>query len=184
MENLNSIIAVNLKCIRDKRKLSLDKVAELTGVSKSMLGQIERQESNPTITTLWKIANGLKISFTSLLNYPQQDTVIVTKNDVNGLTEDNGKYCVYPLFPYEDGRRFEIYSAEIKKGGYLSSEPHGEETQEFITVFKGELTIRFGREEYTVKEGDSIRFKADKPHAYHNSGDKLTTISMIIYYPE
>ena len=51
MDNLNLIIANNLKRIRDERKLSLDKVADLTGVSKSMLGQIERGESNPTIST-------------------------------------------------------------------------------------------------------------------------------------
>ena len=58
MENFNIVFAKNLKRIREDRKLSLDKVADLTGVSKSMLGQIERGDSNPTITTVWKIANG------------------------------------------------------------------------------------------------------------------------------
>lgn len=184
MENLNAVISMNLKRIREEKKLSLDKVAKMTGVSKSMLGQIERGESNPTITTVWKIANGLKVSFTSLLNQSQSDTVIVTKEDVEPLIEDNGKYKLYPFFPYEDGRRFEIYKVEIEKGGYLSAEPHGQETYEFITVFDGEITIRIGDEEYTVKKGDSIRFRADKPHAYHNSGDELTRVSMVIYYPE
>jgi len=184
MENLNSVISMNLKRIREEKKLSLDKVAKMTGVSKSMLGQIERGESNPTITTVWKIANGLKVSFTCLLNQPQSDAVIVTKEDVGLLIEDNGRYRAYPFFPYEDGRRFEVYKIEIEKGGYLSAEPHGQETYEFITVFDGEITIRVEDEEYTVKEGDSIRFRADKPHAYHNSGDKLTRVSMVIYYPE
>ena len=184
MENLNFVISMNLKRIREEKKLSLDKVAQMTGVSKSMLGQIERGESNPTVTTVWKIANGLKISFTSLLNQAQSDTVIINKDDVEAMLEDNGKYRLYPFFPYEDGRRFEVYKIEIEKGGYLSAEPHGENTQEFITVFDGEVTIRVDDEEYTVKKGDSIRFRADKPHAYHNSGDDLTKASMVIYYPE
>ncbi len=184
MENLNSVISMNLRRIREDKKLSLDKVAKMTGVSKSMLGQIERGESNPTITTVWKIANGLKVSFTSLLNQHQSDTVIVTKDDVEPLIADNGRYKLYPFFPYEDGRRFEMYKVEIEKGGYLSAEPHGQETYEFITVFHGEITIRVADEEYTVKQGDSIRFRADKPHAYHNSGEALTRISMVIYYPE
>ncbi len=64
------VLAENLKTLRANRKLSLDKVAELTGVSKTMLSQIERGESNPTIHTVWKIANGLKISFTA----PDQPT--------------------------------------------------------------------------------------------------------------
>ncbi|KAB3538535.1 helix-turn-helix domain-containing protein [Alkaliphilus pronyensis] len=184
MENLNSVISMNLKQIRGDMKLSLDKVAEMTGISKSMLGQIERGESNPTITTVWKIANGLKVSFTTLLNQPESDTVIVTKEDIKPMIEDNGRYKLYPFFPYEDGRRFEVYKVEIEKGGYLSAEPHGQETYEFVTVFDGEITIRVEDEEYTVKKGDSIKFRADKPHAYHNSGDDLTRVSMVIYYPE
>ena len=181
--DLNLTVANNLKRIREERKLSLDKMAELTGVSKSMLGQIERGESNPTITTVWKIAGGLKISFTALLNTPLSDTVIIHSNDIQPLTEDNGRYRVSPFFPYEDGRRFEVYTIEIDKGGYLYADAHGDGTQEFITVFDGELTIRVNNEEYTVQKGGAIRFKADKPHVYHNSGSELTRASMIIHYP-
>ena len=67
MEQSIEAISANLRCHRESRGLSLDQMAELTGVSKSMLRQIEIGNSSPTIATLWKIANGLKISFTSLL---------------------------------------------------------------------------------------------------------------------
>lgn len=184
MKNLNFIISENLKKLRDEKRLSLDKVAQMTGVSKSMLGQIERCESNPTISTLWKIANGLKVSFTYFLSQAESDTVIVRKNDVEPMVEDNGKYKAYPFFPYEEGRRFEIYKIEIEKGGYLSAEPHGQGASEFITVFDGELTIRVEDEEYAVTRGDSIKFRADRSHSYHNSGNDLVRISMVIYYPD
>jgi XRE family transcriptional regulator, regulator of sulfur utilization len=183
LKNISLVLAKNLKAHRDQKKLSLDRVAEMTGVSKTMLGQIERGESNPTINTVWKIANGLKISFTTLINEPQPETVVVTKNEIQPLLEDNGKYRLYPFFPFEDGRRFEVYSVEIEKGGYLSAESHPEGTEEFITVFDGELTIRINNEEFTVKSGDSIRFKADRPHMYHNSGTTTTRLSMVVYYP-
>lgn len=183
MKDLNLIIASNLKRIREEKKLSLEKVADITGVSKSMLGQIERGESNPTINTIWRIANGLKVSFTSLINFPQVEAIIVHKSDVEPLIEDNGKYRVYPVFPYEDGRRFEMYILEIDKGGYFGTDTHGEKTQEFITVVEGELTLLTNNKEYTVNEGDSITLRADKPHAYHNSGNKLTRLTMVIHYP-
>ncbi|MCP3764806.1 XRE family transcriptional regulator [Domibacillus sp. A3M-37] len=182
MEEINLIVAKNLKALRESKKLSLEKVAELTGVSKTMIGQIERGESSPTITTIWKIANGLKISFTSLVNSPQPDTKVVLKSEVQTLTEDNGKYRLYAYFPFQDNRRFEVYSIEIEKGGYLSSESHGEGTEEFLTVFDGELTVRVNDTEYTISTGDSIRFKADRPHSYHNSGEIVTRLSMVIHY--
>ena len=183
MEEINLIIAKNLKSLREEKKLSLEKVAELTGVSKTMIGQIERGESSPTITTIWKIANGLKISFTSLINNPQPDTKIILKSEVQVLSEDNGKYRVYPYFSFQEDRRFEVYSVEIEKGGFLSADSHGDGTEEFLTVFDGELTVNVNNIEYTVRSGDSIRFKADRPHSYHNSGETLTRLSMTIYYP-
>lgn len=183
MKNLNSVIAKNLKRIRDERKLSLEKASDLTGVSKSMLGQIERGESSPTVTTIWKIANGLKVSFTALVNSPDSDTVIVKHSDLEPLVEDNGRYKVYSIFPYENNNHFEIYSLVLEKGSYYNSNAHWDNTEEYITVFDGELTVLVDGKEYTIKKGDSIKFTADKPHAYHNSGNELTRISMVIYYP-
>lgn len=182
MEEINLIIAKNLKEFRESKKLSLERVSELTGVSKTMIGQIERGESSPTITTVWKIANGLKISFTSLINNPQPDTKVISKNEIQILSEDNGRYRVYPYFPFEDDRRFEVYSVEIEEGGSLEADSHREGTEEFITVFEGELTISVNSNEYTVKKGNAIRFRADKPHSYYNHGETLTRLSMIIYY--
>jgi XRE family transcriptional regulator, regulator of sulfur utilization len=182
MEDMTLLVAHNLKKIREEKKLSLDKLADLTGVSKSMLGQIERGDSSPTIATVWKIANGLKVSFTSLLETPQSDTLLLPRANITPLVEDNGKYRLYPYFPIESGRRFEVYAVEIDPGGYLSAEAHPDGTQEFITVFQGELTVRAGEEELRVLQGDAIRFRADKPHAYHNSGKTLTSFNLVIHY--
>src|SRR6478609_7736943 len=112
MEEINLIVAKNLKGFRESKKLSLERVSELTGVSKTMIGQIERGESSPTITTIWKIANGLKISFTSLINSPQPDTKVILRSETQALSEDNGKYRVYPNFPFENDKRFEVFSIE------------------------------------------------------------------------
>ena len=111
------VVAENMKAYRKANKLSLDKVSELTGVSKTMLGQIERGDSIPTITTMWKIANGLKVSFTSLIKESTNDVTIISKNDLLELPENDGKYKVYPYFPFEDDKQFEIYMVEIEPGG-------------------------------------------------------------------
>ena len=83
MDAMSGIIAENLKRIRKENKWSLDTVSDMTGVSKSMLGQIERGESSPTISTLWKIATGLHISFTGLLEQSEKEAEIISKEEVN-----------------------------------------------------------------------------------------------------
>ncbi|AEE14551.1 helix-turn-helix domain protein [Thermodesulfobium narugense DSM 14796] len=183
MNNLNFIIANNLKKIREERKLSLDKLSEITGVSKSMLGQIERGESNPTVTTLKKITTGLKISFTALLESPKPNVDIVKFNNITPIVEDDGKYRVYPVFTFDGNGRFEIYIVEFDKGSKLKAVAHPDRTQEFITVFEGELKVSLESEELIVSKGDSIRFSADKPHIYFNIHSSITRVSMILYYP-
>ncbi|HWQ42030.1 MAG TPA: helix-turn-helix domain-containing protein [Desulfosporosinus sp.] len=184
MDKLNLVIAESLKRLRADKKLSLDNVAKLSGVSKSMLGQIERGEVNPTVSTLWKIANGLKISFTQLMSRPESDIEIVDKAKIQALIEDNGKVRNFPIFPFDSTRRFEMYSLELDGGGYLEAEAHPHGTQEFITVFSGEVTINVSGEGFVVTTGNSMRFKADSPHTYKNSGDTICSLSMVIYYPQ
>lgn len=184
MENINVVLAQNLKQIREQRKLSLDKVAEMSGISKTMLGQIERGESNPSIATVWKIANGLKVSFTALIHEPKLNVSVVTGDDIHVLTEENGRVRIYPHFSFEEGRRFEMYVLEMDEEASWSAEPHIDGTEEFITVFEGEITIHVGGEDFTVKRGESIRFRADKPHRYINSGVSENRLSMVIHYPE
>jgi len=178
--NLNEIISGNFKRIRSEKNLSLDDVAKLTGVSKSMLGQIERCEVNPTITTVWKIANGLKISFTALSSHQESNVEIIKKNESQPFIEEKIKN--YPIFSFDDNRRFETYLFEIEPGGNLMSEAHLQGSQEFITVFSGILTVKIGESEYTIANGDSIRFKADFPHEYCNDSHEQVRVSMVIYY--
>lgn len=184
MEEIQRILARNLKSIREKEKLSLEKVSELSGVSKAMIGQIERGESSPTITTIWKIANGLKVSFTSLIHAPQPETKVILQKEVQILSEDSGRYRAFPIFPFQEDKRFEMYAIEMDPGGTLQADGHKAGAEEFITVFEGEVTITVNECEYLLRNGDSIRFKADRPHTYYNSDDALTRLSMTIYYPD
>lgn len=183
MDHLNQLIGDNLKGLRADKGLSLDAVAKLSGVSKSMLGQIERGEVNPTISTVWRIANGLKVSFTSLVTRAQDDSELVVRDEIEPLVEDNGKVRNYPVFPFDAERGFETYAIDVDPGGYLHAEPHTVGTQEFLTLHAGRLAVRVAEEEHLLGRGDSIRFKADHPHSYHNPGTETASFSMVIHYP-
>jgi XRE family transcriptional regulator, regulator of sulfur utilization len=183
LDKLNSVIAENLKKLREERRLSLDNLAKLSGVSKSMLGQIERGEVNPTVSTIWKISNGLKISFTQLMSRPETDIEIVEKSDIQPFVEDGGRVRNFPVFPFDSKRRFEMYALELDSEGHLEAEAHPSGTQEFLTVFAGAVTVTVNGADIVIASGDSLRFMADTPHTYRNAGSALCSLSMVIYYP-
>ena len=109
MDTMNLIVAKNVKRLREEHKLSMEELAKLSGVSKSMLAQIERGEGNPTLSTLWKISNGMKVPFDALTVRPKSPYEIVRKSEIQPLLEDDGKVKNYPLFPDDENRRFAVY---------------------------------------------------------------------------
>ena len=179
---IQEIIARNIKSIREEKKLTLDAAAALTGVSRSMLAQIEKGEVNPTISVIWKIANGYKVSFTSLMEDHLQAPLVLRAKDAVPLIEKDRKYINYPVFLFSEDKLFETYRIQIEPEGYLEAEPHLVGTEEYITVFSGSTEIGVGEERYYLEEGDSLRFRADVKHTYRNTGDKTVFLSMLIYY--
>lgn len=184
MEDISQVIAKNLKEIREQRRLSLDRVAELTGVSKSMLGQIERGESNPTIQTVWKMANGLKVSLTALIDATAPETVVVKRSAVSPVEGGDGKLQIYPVFPFDPEKGFEVINMELAAGVFSPSEPHADGAQEYLMVLEGEMNVTVGDTLYPLAAGDAIRYRADQPHAYSRSDNtpSLTKACMVIAY--
>lgn len=182
MDYLNNNISMNLRKIRTARGYSLDLVSEQTGVSKSMLGQIERGEANPTIGTIGKIVSGLRVSFEDLIGNPGEYVYPVRKEMLIPTKEVAGVYRVYTYFPYEKERNFELYVIEVQPGGVYASGAHGENTKEYVIVTGGELHLVVDGESFQVEKGDAIRFDSDKNHEYHNDGTQLLEVISIFSY--
>ena len=184
---LNAIhirIGNNLQRIRKHRQLSLDKLADLTKVSKGMLHQIERGETQPTVTTVWKIATGLNISFSSLLKEDEAVVSIATPKEIPDLTEDNGKCRVYLLFPFDPQTRIEMFTIILSPTCNYVSLPHNDGVQEYIIVISGVFSLQIKDEIYALQEGQAIRFAGNVEHRYINKSDEDVTIQVVMYYAE
>jgi transcriptional regulator with XRE-family HTH domain len=182
MENLSAVIGANLAEIRRQRGLSLEKVAEMSGVSKAMVSQIERGESNPTVATLWKVALGLKLSFSELITEKRAHVEVVRSADVPPVVDDAAGVKIFPLFPFEQDRHFEIFLATLDPSASHASDPHATHSEEYIFITEGAIEIIVGSAAYRLATGDAIHTRADKPHFYRNLADKPVHFLNIIYY--
>ncbi|BDX07173.1 helix-turn-helix domain-containing protein [Planctobacterium marinum] len=153
-------IAQHLKTIRKNKGLSLDATAKLTGVSKAMLGQIERQESSPTIATLWKIASGLEVSFSAFFgNAP------ALRSSEQSFPED-GNMQVKTLFPFQADTRLEMFEITLIDHHEQLSSAHSVGVIEHIHVLQGQLALFFDDQWQVFNAGESVRFYSDQPHGY------------------
>lgn len=182
MLNINSTIATNLYEYRQNTHLSLDEVSKMTNVSKNMLSQIEKGKSNPTITTLSKIANGLRIPLSQLISYSTGVVNQVHPDDLVEIYNKDKMVVIYPYFPYHSETGFEMFNMRIEAQGQMSSEGHFKGSQEYIIVTQGEINLEVNGETYQVKENHAIHFACDVPHVYRNLTEQQASLIATIQY--
>ncbi len=183
IEPINLKIGEKLKTLRTTRALSLDDVSALTGVSKPMLGQIERGQSVPTVTTLWKIATGLKTPLSFFLEAPQTEYTVVGPEPSTVIPGDGGKMRAYPLFTYDPVHSVETFYIEFDSGCHHSSDRHNDGVEEHIFVLLGTLRLVLGDRTVDVGEKQAVRFRADMSHAYQNLSGSECAVYNTIFYP-
>lgn len=182
MEQSTGAIAENLRKVRETRGLSLDQLAELTGVSKSMLRQIETGKSSPTIATIWKIANGLRISFTALLLKSEIRAEVKSFRNGNPLTAESERYRLYPLIPFDPHLSFETYYFEIDPETIFTGEPHEGNIHEYVFVIRGILQISIDAKSFIIKPQEFLQFHANRPHTYQCVGPEMAAAIMQLSY--
>lgn len=170
-----------LRMLRERRRLSLDQVAQLTAVSKPMLGQIERGITNPSVLTLWKIAHGFGVPFSMFLDDPSA-LDLVRRDDQPLVTDDEGRYRIRTAWIRRPGDRFEWHLMELEPKSTHLAEPHAVGVEEWVLVIEGGLTIRTRDVEHRLREGDLLHFAGDFPHTYANpSTDRVRAHILIMY---
>ncbi len=175
MENSDDILSrlpARLKAARRDKGLSLEAVSNLSGVSRSMVSQIERGESSPTIATLWNLTRALQVDFAGLLDgEASNDRIsILRASDVPSI-DNMGQGCrIRILSPPEDAGRHEIYDLRFEPDGALISPPHTRGAQEQLTVIEGNLSVTSGEANEVLAAGDTARYAADVQHSICASG--------------
>jgi transcriptional regulator with XRE-family HTH domain len=182
-QDLTASVGKNLRRLRSDRSLSLEELAKLSGVSRSMLGQIELGQSAPTINVLWKIAQALDEPFSALLaDARPPGPRVVRAADMQQLASRDGRFVSRALFTFDSRRKAEAYELKLAPGGTENAEPHAPGTTESLVVSRGALTLSLAGEEHQLAVGDAILFDADVPHVYRNRGRTETVMFLVMTY--
>lgn len=177
-------LGTRLKLLRGERGWSLDALASASGVSRSMLSQIERNQANPTLAVTMRIAGAFGMGLAELLEVPGASSAVnVIRADDHSFHYRSDKYCrIRTLSPLNLEKDVEFYEVQLQPGGALRSAPHFEGTREFLTVQEGEVSVESGGDAETLRAGDSASYRADVPHAIINVGKKQAVIFLVDIY--
>ncbi len=167
--------------LRKASNLSLSELSEHSGVAKSIISQIERNETNPTLVTMWRLAQALDVDIENVLRADEDSAFIekISRPDTPMLVSDDGK-CRLTITGWSktvDWLQWYDFAAE--PGGVLESEAHQRGAMESLTVLDGALQVEAGGERETVEAGETLRYRADIPHRIRNAGKTSARALMI-----
>lgn len=178
--DIHDRLAASLKAARRSKGLSLEAVAKLSGVSRSMVSQIERGESSPTVATLWNLTQALHVDFAGLWEGRTAPGVEVIRAGAAPLIEGRGTGVrIRILSPPEEAGAHEVYDLDFSAKGALISDPHGPGCREHLTVLDGTLIVTSGEETERLGAGDTARYAADRPHAIRAEGGAARAILVV-----
>ena len=173
-----------VKKLRAEHGWSLEALASASGVSRSMLSQIEREQANPTLAVTLRIAQAFGMALGDLLETPGASSAIaIIRGDDHTHHYKSDKYCrVRTLSPLNLEKDVEFYEVLLQAGGALRSAAHFEGTREFLTVAKGQVRLESGADVEDLGAGDSACYRADVPHAIVNTGKGEATVFLVDIY--
>jgi transcriptional regulator with XRE-family HTH domain len=176
-------VGANLRRLRGKRGLSLERLARRAGVSRAMLSQIELGHSAPTINLLWKVARALDVTFASLVAQRSDTaTVVLPAHEARLLTNQKGTFSSRALFPLGERRRAEFYELRLKGAGEEVAHPHTPGTVENLVVASGVVDLDVAGATHRLNAGDAIQFSADVLHSYRNGGNADAVMYLVMTY--
>ncbi len=181
--DIQQAVAENIRRIRKTQKMSIDQTAESAGISKSMLGQIERGLVNPTIGVLDKIAKGMHVSLEQLVENSAEDGAVLYRAvDVTGERLYGGKVIRYPLFPFDTDEGSESNQLDIFISGSYHAPQQVPGSRVFITVLSGLVEVQCGGETFTLESRDSLSFSGNGAYCYINKGNNTVRLIERVQY--
>jgi transcriptional regulator with XRE-family HTH domain len=184
LEPLNQYVCDRVRAMRKQKGWTLEQLASLSGVSRSMLSEIERGTANPTLGVAFRIAQAFGMKLGDLVDAPGGTPKIdvIRSGDGGYLFRDDADCRIRTLSPLNLEKDVEFYELTLKPGGSLVSSPHFEGTREFLTVEKGTVQLTSGEESCELHKGDSAHYPADVPHKIENTGRGEAVVFLVDIY--
>jgi transcriptional regulator with XRE-family HTH domain len=183
-EIIAAAIARNVHALRTRRSWTLDALATRSGVSKGMLVEVEQARTNPSIATLCRIADALGVSVPRLVEVDESPPVrVVRAANAPELWHGLPGSVATVLIGSDGPDQIEMWDWRIAPGDGYDGTAHPPGSREMLYVLAGTLTLMLGAESHPVGRGDTILFRADRPHRYANAGKVALRFIMVVIEP-
>lgn len=178
---VSSQLGKTVQRLRKAYNLSLSELSEQSGVAKSIISQIERNETNPTLATIWRLSQALDVSIERVLQDAGGEPFLekTTRGDTPILLSEDGKCKLAIIGWIKTVEWVQWYGFSADPGGVLESESHQRGSVENLSVSQGELEVEVGGEIARARAGETLRYRCDRPHTIRNVSHQPAAATLV-----
>ena len=178
---LSGNLGKTVQRLRKAYNLSLSELAEQSGVAKSIISQIERNETNPTLATIWRLSQALDVSIERVLASGDDEPFIErsSRADTPILVSDDGRMRLAIIGWIKTVEWLQWYDLRSEPGGVLDSEAHQRGSVECLSVVEGDFEVEVAGVVQTARTGETLRYRCDRPHVVRCVGDAPGRATMV-----
>ena len=179
---LSGQLGKTIQRLRKAYNRSLSELAEQSGVAKSIISQIERNETNPTLATIWRLSQALDVSIERVLATSDEEPFIekTSRADTPILVSDDGKVRLAIVGWIKTVEWLQWYEVSADPGGQLDSDPHQRGSVESLTVTAGTLEVEVAGTTQRARAGETLRYRCDRPHTVRCIGPEPAKAIMVV----
>jgi XRE family transcriptional regulator, regulator of sulfur utilization len=174
-------IAHNLIKLRKSMGLTQQQLAKTSGMTRAAIALLESGSANPTLESMLKITQGLKISIEELLANPWIECQLIKAADIPRDKRSRSGIILKKLLP-DKLPATEFDELTLEPNLSLTGAPHIDGAREYFTCIQGKILVGVLGQKFIIQKGDVLSFPGDKPHSYKNIGSTLAKgISVVLF---
>jgi transcriptional regulator with XRE-family HTH domain len=179
---LSGQLGKTIQRLRKAYNLSLSELAEQSGVAKSIISQIERNETNPTLATIWRLSQALDVSIERFLVASDDEPFIgkSTRGDTPILVSEDGRMRLAIIGWLKTVEWLQWYDAQAEAGAVLDSDAHQRGSVECLSVIAGAFSVEVGGITETARAGETLRYRSDRQHTIRCLGPEAGHATMVV----
>ncbi|MBF0134753.1 MAG: XRE family transcriptional regulator [Magnetococcus sp. DMHC-1] len=164
---VTNLVGTRIRAIRSLRKWTQQHLADLAGIPRATLATAERDDGNPSLAVVFRIAAALGTSIDDLVESDCKRIQVYRQDQMRRVISGDEVYQAVNVSPPNVFHFFQ-QAFHLRPESVYDGKPHAPGSEEYLYVLRGEVVLDVAGEVVTLSAGDSARFRGNVVHSYRN----------------
>ncbi|MEO5377829.1 MAG: XRE family transcriptional regulator [Magnetococcus sp. DMHC-6] len=175
---IQNLVGTRIRAVREQRKLTQQQLADQAGIPRATLATVERDDSNPSLIVVFKVARALDMTIDQLVESNRKRILHLPCREMRTTISGDGAYRAVTVTPTSAYHITQIVF-QLDPVGVYDGIPHSPGSEEYIHVLEGTIELDVAGEQIRLQNGETAIFHGNVRHRYHNPSTEIRAVAVV-----